>query len=343
MAVPDAGQTHPGRAQALKEDTRPTSHPSLPRPTFSPRRPHIAPRRAMTTPRPSLAHHPSPRCSLCRSGARAHRQHRHWAPIYDTRPDRAASWGCSAAAASDGQPSARRGPRGEFPQRTCRSNCFPARPPRLCELSTPVQQPRRSGARAARVGGGGRRAQAVRRIRWTPLSVETTDETSPTRSRNVASSNGFCIWPRVKKPRSPAAEWDEQSDWVDAGGGGHGRRRRVMRRGGFGDGRGTSSEGRGSDNHGQPRAAGANQGPGHARRRTERGELRQVLLDRLLELLQDRDGLLLGARDGGLKRREGAGPATEAAGGCARSARRPKLSRRMAIPFQRRRAPRRGR
>jgi hypothetical protein len=53
-------------------------------------------------------------------------------------------------------------------------------------------------------------------MRWTPLSVETTLETSPTRRRNVASSKGFCIWPRVKKPRSPEAECEEQSDWVEA-------------------------------------------------------------------------------------------------------------------------------
>ena len=47
------------------------------------------------------------------------------------------------------------------------------------------------------------RAHAVRRIRCTPESVSTTPLICPTASANVASSNGFCIWPRPKKSRSP--------------------------------------------------------------------------------------------------------------------------------------------
>lgn len=44
---------------------------------------------------------------------------------------------------------------------------------------------------------------ATRRIICTPESDSTISLISPTFNRNDASSNGFCIFPRVKKPRSP--------------------------------------------------------------------------------------------------------------------------------------------
>lgn len=53
--------------------------------------------------------------------------------------------------------------------------------------------------------------QAVRRMRWTPESVETMFDSSPTLRANAASSNGFCIWLRPKRPRSPPSRADEQS------------------------------------------------------------------------------------------------------------------------------------
>ncbi len=48
-------------------------------------------------------------------------------------------------------------------------------------------------------------------MRWTPLSVSTMLLSSPTLRPKAASSNGFCIWPRWKKPRSPPARAEEQS------------------------------------------------------------------------------------------------------------------------------------
>lgn len=41
---------------------------------------------------------------------------------------------------------------------------------------------------------------AVRRMRWTPLSVLMISLISPTLSAYVASSNGFCIWPCIPRP-----------------------------------------------------------------------------------------------------------------------------------------------
>ena len=50
----------------------------------------------------------------------------------------------------------------------------------------------------------------------TPESVSTTPLISPTRRAKEASSNGLCIWPRVKNPRSPPLDAEEQSDSVRA-------------------------------------------------------------------------------------------------------------------------------
>ena len=74
--------------------------------------------------------------------------------------------------------------------------------------------------------------QAVRRIKWTPLSVLTISLNSPTLRENVASSKGFCIWPclgrkngqhnicvthtDLNEPRSPPDECDEQSECLVA-------------------------------------------------------------------------------------------------------------------------------
>ncbi len=60
----------------------------------------------------------------------------------------------------------------------------------------------------------GPKAHAVRRMRCVPLSVCTTSESWPTLSAKAASSNGFCICPRVKKPRSPPLRDEEQSLFV---------------------------------------------------------------------------------------------------------------------------------
>lgn len=53
-------------------------------------------------------------------------------------------------------------------------------------------------------------------IRCTPLSVDTTSLISPTLSPNVASSNGFCICPGLKKPRSPWERYELQSEFLPA-------------------------------------------------------------------------------------------------------------------------------
>ncbi|KAH9527980.1 hypothetical protein DERF_001960 [Dermatophagoides farinae] len=47
-------------------------------------------------------------------------------------------------------------------------------------------------------------------------SVSTTCDNSPTFKANAASSNGFCIAPRAKNPKSPPRLADEQSDSSDA-------------------------------------------------------------------------------------------------------------------------------
>jgi len=52
----------------------------------------------------------------------------------------------------------------------------------------------------------------VRRIRCTPLSVSTMPDSSPMRSPNAVSSNGRCITPRPKKPRSPPLCAEPQSE-----------------------------------------------------------------------------------------------------------------------------------
>jgi len=44
---------------------------------------------------------------------------------------------------------------------------------------------------------------AVLKMMCTPESVQIGSDSSPTLSEKPASSNGFCIWPRPKGPRSP--------------------------------------------------------------------------------------------------------------------------------------------
>ena len=44
---------------------------------------------------------------------------------------------------------------------------------------------------------------AVLKMIWTPESVQTGSDNSPIFRANVASSNGFCIWPDEKNPKSP--------------------------------------------------------------------------------------------------------------------------------------------
>ena len=57
---------------------------------------------------------------------------------------------------------------------------------------------------------------AVRRIMWTPESVQTVSLSSPTLSWKAASSNGFCIAPRPKVPRSPPFLAELQSEYLEA-------------------------------------------------------------------------------------------------------------------------------
>ena len=54
-------------------------------------------------------------------------------------------------------------------------------------------------------------AHFVRRIMWTPESVDTGSLSSLTSSANAASSKGFCILPRPKLPRSPPCFAELQS------------------------------------------------------------------------------------------------------------------------------------
>ena len=58
--------------------------------------------------------------------------------------------------------------------------------------------------------------QAIRWMIWTPESVSTMSESSPTSSSNAASSNGFCIAPLVKNPKSPPRLAEEQSEYFSA-------------------------------------------------------------------------------------------------------------------------------
>jgi hypothetical protein len=48
-------------------------------------------------------------------------------------------------------------------------------------------------------------------MRWRPLSDFTMPDSSPTLSATTASSNGFCMAPGPKSPRSPPALAEEQS------------------------------------------------------------------------------------------------------------------------------------
>jgi len=57
---------------------------------------------------------------------------------------------------------------------------------------------------------------SVRRMRWTPESVNTGSDISPTFKLNAASSNGFCIAPRPKGPKSPPLFAEEQSEYFAA-------------------------------------------------------------------------------------------------------------------------------
>jgi len=59
-----------------------------------------------------------------------------------------------------------------------------------------------------------KKIQPVRRMRCTPLSVSTILLMVPTCNEKVASSNGFCIWPRPNQPRSPLLACEEQSECV---------------------------------------------------------------------------------------------------------------------------------
>ena len=53
---------------------------------------------------------------------------------------------------------------------------------------------------------------ASRRMMCSPESLSTMPEISPTSSAKDASSNGFCICPGPKWPRSPPLLYEEQSD-----------------------------------------------------------------------------------------------------------------------------------
>lgn len=48
---------------------------------------------------------------------------------------------------------------------------------------------------------------------WTPESVKTGSLNSPTLRAKAASSNGFCIAPFPKGPKSPPLFADEQSEY----------------------------------------------------------------------------------------------------------------------------------
>ena len=50
----------------------------------------------------------------------------------------------------------------------------------------------------------------------TPLSVQIGSLISPTLRENPASSNGFCIAPRPKEPKSPPFFAEEQSEYFEA-------------------------------------------------------------------------------------------------------------------------------
>ena len=59
-------------------------------------------------------------------------------------------------------------------------------------------------------------AHFVRRIMWTPESVDTGSLNSLTFRAKAASSKGFCIFPRPKLPRSPPRFAELQSLYSDA-------------------------------------------------------------------------------------------------------------------------------
>lgn len=50
----------------------------------------------------------------------------------------------------------------------------------------------------------------------TPESVNTGSDNSPTFNANAASSNGFCMAPLPKGPKSPPRFADEQSEYLEA-------------------------------------------------------------------------------------------------------------------------------
>mmetsp|Transcript_16605 Transcript_16605/g.66997 ORF Transcript_16605/g.66997 Transcript_16605/m.66997 type:complete len:200 (-) Transcript_16605:1-600(-) len=56
------------------------------------------------------------------------------------------------------------------------------------------------------------RQSGRRRMMWSPESVSTMSEISPTAKAYVASSKGFCICPRPNSPRSPPFRKLPQSD-----------------------------------------------------------------------------------------------------------------------------------
>lgn len=49
-----------------------------------------------------------------------------------------------------------------------------------------------------------------------PLSVSTMPDISSTFRPNAASSNGFCIIPRLNFPKSPPFLYELQSEYFDA-------------------------------------------------------------------------------------------------------------------------------
>lgn len=51
---------------------------------------------------------------------------------------------------------------------------------------------------------------------WTPESVKTGSDNSPTFNEKEASSKGFCMAPFLKGPKSPPLLADEQSEYSDA-------------------------------------------------------------------------------------------------------------------------------
>lgn len=56
----------------------------------------------------------------------------------------------------------------------------------------------------------------IRSMICTPESVSIMSDISPTFKLNATSSNGFCIWPREKGPKSPPRLAELQSEYFCA-------------------------------------------------------------------------------------------------------------------------------